>query len=136
MNFSSSMQEGFATIDESPLFFTSSDMGLSLPDNDIDSFKAYWNNLPIDEHAEKVQHVRCRRHAIFQYNQENDTLIQQAQATYYQDKGHNHIYGGTTRSFAPIEPWFLERFGFVEQFLRQCAKNLPIPNHCCPINRR
>ena len=135
MKFSSSMQEGFETIDETPLFFTSGDMGLSLPDDDIDSFKAYWNNLPIDEHAEKVQHVRYRRHAVFQYDQENNTLIRQAHATYYQGKAHNRIYGGTTRSFAPIEPWFLERFGFVGQFLGKCAKNLPIPNrniliHC------
>lgn len=126
MNLSTTLLKNFGKIDDIPLFFRLMDVGLSLSEKDIEDFQSYWDDLPVDKHAEQVAHVRRRRHATFLYDYEQDTLVRQAQSTYFQEKDYNRIYGGAVRSFAPIEPWFLERFCFVEKLLQQCAKNVSI----------
>ncbi len=74
---------------------------LEYPLSALESLKAGWDDLPLDNFLKDGGRYRRRRHSCFVVEQ--DTVTQILHRAHYQPLEYNALHGGMLRLFAPIE---------------------------------
>jgi hypothetical protein len=69
-----------------------------------DGFRAYWDDLPLDEYLPAAFGKRFRRHACFHWDREFERLILIPGQTYLQSEKYNPVAGGVLRRFPSTPP--------------------------------
>jgi len=87
--------------------------------NGLETLKADWNDLPLDNFLKDGGRYRRRRHSSFVVTQERVTQV--AHRAHYQPLEYNALHGGMQRMFEPISPSTVARDVWME-LLRAIAR--------------
>lgn len=70
--------------------------------DDLEAWRAGWDDLPPDAYLKDGGRYRRRRHGCFV--QHGDTLVQAAHRAHWQSEDYNALHGGMHRWFEPLAP--------------------------------
>jgi hypothetical protein len=95
--------------------------------DEIEEFKAYWNNLRQDRYINHDIASRKRRIGKFEYNEGKLKLIK-GDNSFFQRKSINQLNGGNVRYFEAVEKSFCSHI-LLEEIIKYVLKIIPVSNY-------